>query len=433
MKIKVYSSEIEKGMFVSELDRPWLGTPFLLQGFLVRSDTEISQLQSYCQYVYVDEDRSEHEPGALLSTSTALRRPDFSRLDGKRPAPVAPDRDVSLKVTYREFSRHLAQSKITQVQTRKYIDQALEDMRLGAGVDTENARRLVGKLAEQVVESPDALVWLTHLKRRDDYTATHCINVAVLSLAFGRFLGLGREALYTLGLGALLHDLGKMRVPAEILNKPGRLTDEEFQVVREHPDLGHQLLLKSRDLPQTALDIVLLHHERIDGRGYPKGMSGDALHRLTKIVSIVDVYDAVTSDRVYHDGIAPATALKNLYDWAPNNFDLGLVEAFIRCIGIYPIGSLVQLNTGEVGVVVASSETHRLRPIVRLMLDEDQKPYGQHRMVNLSSPVWDDERQGPRIVTVLEPGSFGLDTRDIIEEEVRHALSGRAADTIAEV
>jgi HD-GYP domain-containing protein (c-di-GMP phosphodiesterase class II) len=433
VKIKVYSSEIEKGMFVSELDRPWLGTPFLLQGFLVRSETEIRQLQSYCQYVYVDGERSEFEPGSLVGHQAASARANQGRVAHTRPRPVPVDQDREFKRVYREFHRHLARSVETHRETRTYIDRALEDARLGAGVDTEGARRLVSHLAEQVVSSPDALIWLTHLKRRDDYTATHCVNVAVLALAFGRYLGLGKEPLYRLGLGALLHDLGKMRIPPEVLNKPGRLTDEEFKIMRAHPELGHVLLRKSKDIPAESLDIVLYHHERLDGRGYPKGLSGADIGQLTKIVSIVDVYDAVTSDRVYHDGIAPATALKNLYNWAPNNFDVGLVEGFIRCIGIYPIGSLVQLNTREVGVVVASSEQHRLRPMVLLLLDEEQKPYPQRRLVNLASPVWDDERGSPRIEAVLEPGSFGIDTRPIIEEEAVKALSAAGADTITEI
>ncbi len=422
MKIKVYTTEIEKGMFVCELDRPWLGTPFLFQGFLIRTHTEIRQLQAHCHYVYVDSEASKFDPRTLLKIHSA---------DGKvtrkatkpaaRPKPAGRHKDVSLEATYSQFRRHLLRAREIQLKARRYIDRTLEDVRLGHGVDTQTARELVSDLAEQVVKSPDALVWLTHLKKRDEYTATHCINVCVLALTFGRFLGLKMDSMFRLGMGALLHDLGKMRVPDGILNKPGRLTEDEFQQMRAHPELGHGLLMESSDLPSESLDIILHHHERMDGRGYPDGLYDPHINRLTKIVSIVDVYDAVTSDRAYHDGMSPASALKNMYNWAPNNFDLQLMEGFIRCIGIYPIGSIVQLNTGEVGVIVASNIGHRLRPLILLVFDEQLEPYTQRRLVNLASPVWDREDGSPRIDKVLEPGSFDIDIRTIIEEEVNLA------------
>lgn len=431
MKIKVYTTEIEKGMFVCELDRPWLGTPFLFQGFLIRTGTEIRQLQAHCHYVYVDSENSTFDPRSLLKIRMAGDAMEGRRLrPPPRPKPAAQREDASLEASYRRFRRHLRRARRVHLKTRRYIDQTLEDVRLGRSVDTEKARELVGELAQQVVESPDALLWLTHLKRRDEYTATHCINVCVLALSFGRFLGLEGKALFPLGLGALLHDLGKMRVPDDVLNKPGRLTEEEFQTMRAHPELGHALLQNSADMPAESLDIVLHHHERLDGRGYPDGLYDPHINRLTKIVSIVDVYDAITSDRAYHDGMSPASALKNMYNWAPNNFDLQLVEGFIRCIGIYPIGSVVQLTTQEVGVIVASNAGHRLRPMILLVLDQDLKPYSQRRLINLASPVWDRDKDRPHIEKVLEPGAFGIDTRPIIEEEIR--LSEKAEQEASE-
>jgi HD-GYP domain-containing protein (c-di-GMP phosphodiesterase class II) len=422
MKIKVYTTEIEKGMFVCELDRPWLGTPFLFQGFLIRTHTEIRQLQAHCHYVYVDSESSRLDRRTLLKIhSVDGQMTRASAKPPQRPKPAAHYRDVSLEATYQQFRRHLLRAREIRSKARRYIDRSLEDVRLGHGVDTQSARELVSELARQVVESPDALVWLTHLKRRDEYTATHCINVCVLSLTFGRFLGLKKDSLFLLGMGALLHDLGKMRVPEEILHKPSRLTEEEFQQMRAHPELGHVLLKQTADMPSEVLDIVLHHHERLDGRGYPDGLIDSSINRLTKMVSIVDVYDAITSDRAYHDAMSPASALKNMYNWAPNNFDLQLIEGFIRCIGIYPVGSIIQLNTGEAGVIVASNEGHRLRPLVLLVLDEELRPYSQRRLINLASPVWDREDGSPRIDRVLEPGSFAIDIRPIIEAEVQLA------------
>lgn len=425
MKIKVYTSDLEPGMYVCELDRPWLGTPFLFQGFPIRSQVEIEQLQEHCQYVYVDGEKS----AAPLETLMRLRATGAMRATsagGARPPRLDPSIDRSIDSTYRALRTNLREAHRVITSTRGLVDRMLEDARLGTSVDTNSAKEIVGQLVERVVANPDALLWLTHLKQRDEYTATHCVNVCVLAITFGRWLGLANEALRDLGLGALLHDLGKMRVPSEVLNKAGRLTDEEFAVMKAHPEIGHRLLSEGSDLSPEVLDIVLYHHERIGGQGYPAGLCGEQLGRYTKIVSIVDVYDAVTSDRVYHDGISPSAALKNLYNWAPNNFDLDLIEAFIRSIGIYPVGSLVQLNTGDVGVVVASNESHRLRPLILLVLDAEHQPHGQRRLINLASPVWESGPVKPRIERVLEPGAYGIDVRPIIAEEARSTRAGEA-------
>jgi HD-GYP domain-containing protein (c-di-GMP phosphodiesterase class II) len=372
--------------------------------------------------VYVDSESSKFKPGDLLKLRGQVHQVTHRQAD-HRPQPAARARvkDETLDVVYERFRRHVKRAREIHRKTRVYIDKTLEDVRLGHGVDTAEARRLVTDLAQRVVDSADALVWLTHLKSRDEYTATHCVNVCVLALTVGRFLGLKPNALFPLGLGALLHDLGKLRVPQEILNKPGRLTEEEFQLMKAHPELGHLMLRDSEKLPPESLDIVLHHHERLDGRGYPHGLSGFAIDRLTKIVSIVDVYDAITSDRAYHDAISPASALKNMYSWAPNNFEPELIEGFIRCIGIYPTGSLVRLNSGEIGVIIASNEGHRLRPLILLVLDQDQKPYSQRHLINLGSPIWEGQKNRPHIAQVLEPGSFGIDTRPIIEAEIELA------------
>ena len=338
--------------------------------------------------------------------------------------------DRSIDATYRAFHTHLHEAHHVVKSTRSYVDKMLEEARLGTSVDTTAAKAVVSQLVERVVANPDALIWLTHLKRRDEYTATHCVNVCVLAITFGRWLGLEGDTLRILGLGALLHDVGKMHVPPEVLNKPGRLTDEEFDIMKAHPELGHELLSGSAEVGDEAMEIVLRHHERIGGQGYPGGLTGEQISRLTKIVSIVDVYDAVTSDRVYHDGISPSAALKNLYNWAPNNFDADLVEAFIRSIGIYPVGSLVQLNTGDVGIVVATNESYRLRPLLLLVLDADQQPYTQRRLINLASPVWESDPNKPRIERVLEPGAYGIDVRPIIEEETRAAQAHTAKTSL---
>ncbi len=407
-KIRVYTCDLELGMYVAELDRPWTDTPFLFQGFILQEQDEIAVLCEHCEYVYVDGEQSRPDVAAKL---VALRPVSETRV-AKASTPA--------KTGFREveFRRSLTRSHAIYRDARGWIDQMLEDSRLGNSIDTGQARALVTQLADEVIRNPDALIWLTYLKSRDEYTATHCMNVCILALTFGRCLGLEEVALHQLGLGALLHDLGKMQVPDEILNKPGRLTDEEFAIIKRHPGLGFAMLRDDKNIDKVSLHIVLHHHERLDGRGYPRGLGEDKIPLLTRISSIVDVYDAITSDRCYHDGIAPAQALENLFKWAPGNFDVGLLEGFIKCIGIYPIGSVVRLSSGEVGIIVASDECNRLKPILLIVQNAEGKPMAQRRLINMASTSWEKEGTPLTIEQILDPKAVGIDTKAVLQEEL---------------
>ena len=408
--VKVYVGDLRLGMYVCELDRPWLETDFLLQGFPIQTEAELQALQRTCQYVFVDPERTAADVRPQLFARKA-RRTTTNEYAFRLERLAWPDDQVS-------FSDELQRAREVYGDSRRYVIQALEDARLGNAIDTRQARQLVEQMADSLFRNHHALVWLTHLKARDEYTLTHCINVSILALSFGRFIGLPEPTLIELGLGALLHDLGKMQVPPEILNKPGKLTAEEFAIMQRHAEFGHALLSKyNPGLPAAVLDIVLHHHERFEGQGYPDGLQGDAIPVLTRITSIVDVYDAITSDRVYHDGMTPHEALGNLYRWARGNYDVSMVEAFIRCLGIYPVGSLVELNTGEVAVVTTFREAHRLKPTVLLLLDANKRPYPRRTLLNLASAQWQKEGNPPEIVRVLEQQAYGINLPAIIEQE----------------
>ena len=408
MKLRINVDQLSLGMYVTDLDRPWLESPFLFQGFEIQDDDELKQLRELCEYVFVDVERSAFDVAAHL-----------------RSLPLPPTRqhdetghhDAGSDDATTDFRAELIRARRIYQDTRSYITQALDDVRLGSAVDTNAARRLVREMAQSVVRNHSALVWLTSLKERDIYTVTHCMNVCILALSFGRCLGLSDEQQAELGLGALLHDLGKMKVPDAILNKPSSLTPEEFEVMKRHPAYGYELLRDSNDVSDTALDIVLHHHERIDGMGYPSGLDGDAIRFLTKLVSIVDVYDAITSDRIYHDGIPPHNALKNMYNWAPQNFEQDLMEQFIRCIGIYPIGSTVELSNGQVGVVVSANRKSRLRPIVLLLMDEKHRPFKIRRYLNLAGSGAASDPQSTHVRGIVDGKALGINIHAIIEEE----------------
>lgn len=410
MKVKIDVNDLEHGMFVSELDRPWTETPFLLQGVLIESREDIAEFQRLCNYVYIDVERSREVIAPKLHTLAA-----------KPPTEEKPkSNEVTLQLVEREqeaFRKELKVARKVHHRTRGYIDKLLDDVRLGNSLDTDTARELVGELADSISRSPDAMLWLTHMKKRDEYTSIHCMNVCILALTFGRSVGLERKQLDMLGLGALLHDIGKMHVPLEILNKPGRLTDEEFDIVKTHSMSGYNLLRQKKDMPGDVLDIVRSHHERINGRGYPDGLIGDVIGLLVQITSIVDVYDAITSDRCYHDGIAPHDALKNMFDWAGDNFDAALVEQFIKCLGIYPIGSMVELNTGHIGIVVSASEKARLRPIILVVINKNGKRYDVPRLLNLAHPQWSKEENLLEVKRIVSSHETDLDMHQIVANE----------------
>ena len=410
MKVKIDVNDLEHGMFVSELDRPWTETPFLLQGVLIESREDVAEFQRLCKYVYVDVERSREIIAPKLRTLSAK----LSSEDKPK------SNDITLQVVEREqetFRKELKVARKVHHRTRGYIDQLLDDVRLGNSLDTDTARELVGEIADSISRSPNAMLWLTHMKKRDEYTSIHCMNVCILALTFGRTLGLERKQLDMLGLGALLHDIGKMSIPMEILNKPGRLTDEEFEMIKSHSMNGYNLLRQKNDMPGEVLDIVRSHHERINGRGYPDGLTADFIGLLVQITSIVDVYDAITSDRCYHDGIAPHDALKNMFDWAGENFDADLVENFIKCLGIYPIGSMVELNTGHIGIVVSASEKARLRPIILVVINKNGKRYDVPRLLNLAHPQWKNKENLLEVKRIVSSHETELDMHQLVANE----------------
>lgn len=419
MKIKVFSEDLKLGMYISELDHPWVESPFLFQGFALKDDEEIQQVQSTCKYVYVDTEKTPFDIIIKLQSLSAKTQLPVKKKKPKQKKADFTDTVILKKAKFNKglFTEHLFEARKSRDMTRTYIDNMLSDARMGKIVDTQKAKSLVAELARNLAVSTDATVWLTQLKERDEYTAIHSLNVCVLSLTFGRALKLPENELNELGLGALLHDIGKMRVPLKVLNKPGKLTPDEFEIMKSHPGMGYELIRNDKNLSADVKTIVRNHHERLNGQGYPDKLVEENISYFTKIVSITDVYDAITSDRCYHDGMTPHDALKNLYEWMPNNFDSSLVESFIRTIGIYPVGSIVEFQTGHIGIVVSLNESHRLKPVVMLIMNSDKEYYPKRKLVNLASSIWEKSKGKPEISRILDPKEFNIDVKKIIDEE----------------
>jgi len=399
-------------MFVSELDRPWTETSFLLQGVLIDGAEEISAFQQSCKYVFIDAEKSEQSLYPHLRSLASLNKPAFTSSHSVTHEADQADHEQN------NFKQELKVARKVHSRTRAFIDTALEDVRLGQAVDTEAAKDLVTEVTSSIARSPHAMLWLTNLKERDEYTSIHCMNVCIMAVSFGRTLGMDKAELEVLGLGGLLHDLGKMRVPPEILNKPSSLTFEEFEIMKTHPVEGYEMLKQQGgDLPAEALDIVKHHHERRNGKGYPSHLDGDKINNMTRIVAIVDVYDAITSDRCYHDAISPYDALKNMYEWVNEDFDKELVESFIKCLGIYPIGSVVKLNLGHVGLVVSASENSKLRPIVMLVQNSKGETFPKPKLINLAHPKWRSGANKLEVSHILSKNEYNFNIKDIVMNE----------------
>lgn len=413
MKVKVDVSQLVKGMYVSELDRSWTETSFLLEGVLIESDEDISQFQKCCEFVFVDAEKSDESLYPHLRSLTTL----IKDTTVSKTSTVHERESEQAENEQSNFQKELKIARTVYSKARVYIDQALEDVRLGQAVNTEIAKELVTNVADSITRSPHAMVWLTNLKERDEYTATHCMNVCVMAVSFGRTLGMGKTELELLGLGGLLHDLGKMRIPSEILNKPNKLTHEEFEIMKTHPVIGYNILKDQGDLPDEVLDIVKHHHERRNGKGYPSHLNGDQINNMTRIIAIVDVYDAITSDRCYHDAISPYDALKNMYEWVNEDFDKEMVEQFIKCLGIYPIGSVVELNVGQVGIVVSASEKSKLRPIVMLILNSKKEQFPKPKLINLAHPKWHNGEQKLEVRRILSKNDYDFNLKNIVMNE----------------
>lgn len=415
MPIKVPVSQLRLGMYVTELDRPWLDSPFPFQGFTVESKDQLVTLQKTCEFVFIDEDweRTLTAPATESGVTTGLRR-----------NPAVGGETVSRTdltgLGWRgrgSFRRDMRRAINTRSRLHQHVQRLLSDVRFGSSADTREVRLLTLDLVDASVANPAAALWLTNLETKHEYTAAHCLNVCILAIVFGTHLGLSKDSTAELALGALLHDIGKMRTPISILDKPDLLSADEFDVMKKHPVDGFNILRKHKDVSEKCLEIVQLHHERISGHGYPFGLKGEEIPVHVRVVAIADVYDDITSNRVYHEGIPAHTGLNMMFHWAPRDFGEDLVQEFIRCIGIYPIGSLVELNQGVLGIVMSTNPASRLRPIVMLVRDQDGKPYERRPLVNLARAAEPDGKPKWSIKRVVDPKEHGIDLGRIAESE----------------
>jgi len=287
-----------------------------------------------------------------------------------------------------------------------HVRSFVDDVRKGTDIDYRKATPLVENFIESVFRNETAAITLFKLRGFDEYTYTHSINVSLLAILLGKHLGMDKPTLLKLGLAGMYHDVGKARIPEAILNKPGKLTEAEFLIMKSHPLEGYKLMAKQPDLDPEILRAVVEHHERADGTGYPRALTGEAIGRFSRIIAVVDVYDALTSKRVYKDAMTPAKALGMMYQWRDKDFTPQAIESFIRCIGVFPVGSFVKLTGGEFGIVASVNPLRPTKPEVKVVMDAKMRPQIPRTLDLLEL---EGSGQAQDIAQVLNPAEYKID------------------------
>ncbi|MBF0549963.1 MAG: HD-GYP domain-containing protein [Deltaproteobacteria bacterium] len=414
--------QLKIGMYIEDMAVSWLNHPFLRSKRLIKSEEEINKIKHYGilsvkintdKGIDADQPDDHHDlshviaPGPPGDEAKVTKPKSSQPKAAPSPAPVTSADPVPLRD---EITRVENVYKDTINKARIFLNQAKN----GEPIDLEEVSANVDALMSSVFRNRYASSTLIKLKTFDEYTYTHSVNVCVLSLTLGRHLDFSPNLLKTLGIGAIFHDLGKTAVPEDILNKPGPLTEEEFEEMKKHSLLGAKILRNTVHISREIIECALYHHEKYNGLGYPKGLKADQIPFLAQVISLADVYDALTSRRVYRGKVSPHETLKIMYGNRGDHFNPALVAKMVKCLGVYPIGSMVTLETGEIGLVADINPEDLLHPQVLLLFDQRAKRKPRPQMLNLSFQPHGSGEGGHRIVEVEAPEKWDINPADYL-------------------
>lgn len=369
---KIPVSELKLGMHLQAFCGAWLDHPFWRTQFVLTDPNDLVLVrESPITEVWIDIskglDIEVDSPAAAVNAEIVEKLPE--------PPPV--------KIEKTSFNDEVKRASRIVAKGKEAVVSMFQEARMGKAIEAEAAAPLVEEISNSVMRNPGALISLARLKTADDYTFMHSVAVCALMIALARQLGLDEQQTRDAGMAGLLHDLGKAMIPLEVLNKPGKLTDEEFALVKTHPAEGHQLLLEGKGISEVTKDVCLHHHEKVDGSGYPKGLNGETMSLFAKMGAVCDVYDAITSNRPYKAGWDPAESIKRMAEWK-GHFDPAVFQAFVKSLGIYPIGSLVRLESGKLGVVIEQGEQSLLKPKVKVFFSTKAQAYLKPETIDLA-------------------------------------------------
>ncbi|MDP4029771.1 MAG: HD-GYP domain-containing protein [Gallionella sp.] len=394
MLIRIHVKQLRLGMFVHELCGSWMDHPFWRGAFLLNDPKDLKTLLSTgLKEVWIDDSKGlgieggEDEKSIAAEVEATLAQADTSGKTVQR-VNVAQEAARAIKIC--------AKSKLA-------VTSMFKEARMGKALSSDDALPIVEEISTSVARNPGALIGLARLKDKDDYTYMHSVAVCALMVSLARQLGLNDEQVRQAGLAGLLHDVGKMMIPLSILNKPGKLTDVEFDKMRSHPAEGHKMLLEGSGIGDVALDVCLHHHEKMDGSGYPEHLADTQISLYAKMGAVCDVYDAITSNRPYKSGWEPAESIRKMAEWSKGHFDTTIFHAFVKSIGIYPIGSLVKLESGYLGVIIEQTEKSLLTPILMVFFSIKSNGRITPEILDMSKPTCQD-----KIVSHEDPAKWNI-------------------------
>lgn len=407
---KIPVRQLRLGMHVHEVCGSWLDHPFWRASFRVQTQAQLDKL-AVVDHVVIDTDKGLD----VAPAEPQADAPSEARLDDIELPPAAtPADDTAASLTPDaypaaascSFQQELARATRIVAASRTAMATMFQDVRLGKAVDAEHCLPVVDEITQSVNRNPGAIVSLARLKTSDDYTYMHSVAVCALMVSLAKQLGLSAPEVREAGLAGLVHDLGKALMPLAVLNKPGSLTPEEFAIMKGHPEAGHRLLAEANGVGPIALDVCLHHHEKVNGKGYPHGLRGEAISLFAKMGAVCDVYDAITSNRPYKAGWDPAESIQKMALWArEGHFEEGIFQAFVKSIGIYPTGALVRLQSGRLAVVVEQGRQSLLCPVVKAF-------YAVASREPITPVLLDLSQSQDRIVARESPTAWGFDKLD---------------------
>lgn len=400
---KVSVQDLVQGMYVARLDRPWVGTPFPIQGFHIRNYDEVRTLGNYCTYVYIDVAKSRFHAARDKTRNSAHH------------APKEPRAYVDIKVNESSYPRtknvkqEISTAGALYEDVSAAVTSVMKQVSSGRLASVRATHRVANKMVDSIIRNPDASIWIARIRDKDAYIYSRCVRSSVWAITFGRHLGLHKERLENLAMGMLLSEVGYTRLPVEFLRTKECLSGEEVEIMKTHVSHGMDILRNINGINEDILCTVRMHHERFNGSGFPKGLRGNQIPLLGKIAGIVDFYDSVTIPRQGAEAISPADTMAMLHNMRDKEFQAELVDEFIQAVGIYPTGTLVELTTGEVGIITEQNPGRRLRPKIMRILDRDKQQVKNLSEIDLLRQTNDDDGNPIDVQKSLPDGAYGID------------------------
>ncbi|OGS81452.1 MAG: phosphodiesterase [Gallionellales bacterium GWA2_59_43] len=374
--------QLRLGMYIHEFCGSWMEHPFWRGAFLLDDPKDLKIICTIgLAEVWIDTSKG-HDVEGGASTAAVAAEVDAALAQVDSPGKPEPRAGIA---------QEAARAVKICAKSKQAVASMFHEARMGKALDVGDALPIVEEISTSVMRNPGALISLARLKNKDEYTYMHSVAVCALMVALARTMGFNDLQTRQAGLAGLLHDVGKMMIPTSILDKPGKLTEAEFETMKSHPVEGHRMLLEGSGIGEIALDVCLHHHEKVDGSGYPHGLAGGEISMYARMGAVCDVYDAITSNRPYKNGWEPAESIRKMAEWSKGHFDQRIFEAFVRSVGIYPIGSLVRLESDHLGVVVEQTAQSLLRPILMVFFSIKSNARMPPELLDLSKPACKDK------------------------------------------